>query len=206
MTKRSRKPRRQKKRRYSPSSLTHHVSGTIRGLRRPRVIIDPELRWYVLVTAPKRERQVEGDLSREGVPVYVPRMAFEVVRRGRRSEREKLPVGGYLFAGLPEDREPAFADVDGVSGVLSMGLVPLVVQPEAVQAFSDILTGSRPDIAEEFDGRFKVGDKARVTEGPFQGHVSEVDALLWTGQVRALVKLFGRATPVNFAPNQLATA
>lgn len=203
---RTKKARRQRKRRYSPSSLTHHVSGTIRGLRRPRVAIDPELRWYVLVTAPQKERQVADELTRDGLAAYVPLMVFEVVRRGKRIQREKLPVGRYLFAGLPEGREPSFGLVEAVTGVLGASGEPVAIAPDALQAFSDVLTGYRPDLAQEFDGRFVVGDEVRVTEGPFRGHVAEIDSLLWTGNVRALVRLLGRMTPVDISTLHLEAA
>lgn len=92
---------RRAKRRYEPSvTPTHFIR-----ISRIKARIEPGLKWYVLRTAARRERDLEEGLLAAGIKVC---RAAEIglERRARRvHESEKRPAAGYVFAGFPQDTD-----------------------------------------------------------------------------------------------------
>ena len=60
------------------------------------------------------------------------------------------------------------------------------------------------EVGEDVSVNFKPGDSIRVIRGQFAGFVGRVDAVHpKTGDVRAVLQVFGREVPVSLAASQV---
>ncbi|MDE4909936.1 hypothetical protein PQI07_04370 [Methylobacterium sp. 092160098-2] len=83
---------------------------------------------------------------------------------------------------------------------------PLEIPGSVLQALSDRIAGvDETDRAKRRRDAalLQVGELRRILNGPFMSFFAEVQDVLSNGLVRAEVSLFGRATPVEFTPDQL---
>jgi len=84
----------------------------------------------------------------------------------------------------------------GVTGFVGMGNDPTPLRPEEVKQIIDRMSSDVPVIK----ANFKVGQKVRIIDGPFNdfiGTVSDID--VDKQKVRVMVSFFGRETPVEVA-------
>jgi hypothetical protein len=166
-----RKRRKDRARRYYPSRPVYQRPTRV---SRPRQDINRSLAWFAVWTRPRAERQVEIGLRGAGFDTFLPSAAQKVARRGGVMPVEGLPVGRYLFVGL-KAAEPQFGavrDVDGVTGIINAGGVPLRFPASAVQAYADELAAIEVVFRGGGFGRLMAimaqADEARARErGPF---------------------------------------
>ena len=176
-----------------------------------------EAKWYIVHAYSNFERKVAqairdqaelrglDDLFEE---IEVPMEEVVEVVRGKKRTREKTFFPGYVLVKmfLTDEGYHLIKDTPKVTGFLGAdgGKKPLPVP----QAEVDRILGSgteestaelaRPKIA------FEVGEKVKVTDGPFasfEGSVEEVDEE--TGRLKVTVSIFGRATPVELEYSQV---
>ena len=82
----------------------------------------------------------------------------------------------------------------GVTGFVGMGNDPTALRPEEVQQILRRREAEAPHVKVTF----KVGERVRIVDGPFndfRGQVAEID--METTKVRVMVNFFGRETPVE---------
>lgn len=151
--------------------------------------------WYALQAKPHREFFANSAVaSIEGVETYLPCLSVKPVNPRARTTRPFFP--GYLFAYADLQRTglSSLQYVPGVARIISYGDVPVVI-PAAV--IDEIRTRvgqvQRQDPAGL--GRYRHGDRVRITAGPFAGYEAIFDTCL-NGQQRArlLVEFLGRLT------------
>ena len=110
-------------------------------------------------------------------------------------QRKLLP--GYVLVEmiLDDDTWYVVRNTPGVTGFVGTEHpVPLPAH-EVTSILKQMKTGStEPRIRVGFE----IGDSVRVTEGPFDEFMGEVDEInLEKGKVRVLISMFGRETPVE---------
>jgi transcriptional antiterminator NusG len=82
----------------------------------------------------------------------------------------------------------------GVTGFVGMGNEPTPLLPEEVKKIMDRMERETP----VYNVDFKVGDKVRIIDGPFNDFIGEVaDIDTDKTKVRVMVNFFGRETPVE---------
>lgn len=69
-------------------------------IERIRVEIDATRKWYIVRTAPGRERKVKLDLERAGFTTFMAVNSAMEIRRGKAVEVQRRPAAGYLFVGI----------------------------------------------------------------------------------------------------------
>ncbi len=186
----------------------------------PRRVIDQERRWYVAATwgvgtpydEADADRRADKALREAGIDVWMPVYGATVARRGRKVEAELHFFPGYLFVGLAAGTDEAhnrnmqtLRRCKHVSAVLGADK-PLALPPLLVQAIADAFTGDVKSERMRAAALYRIGEMMRVTSGPFASFYAQVTELLQSGHIRADVHIFGRATPVQFEPDQLARA
>lgn len=157
-------------------------------------------RWYALYTKPRMEVHVGNLLRSKGIEVYVP--TIKVTRR-RRPPVERPFFPRYMFARV--DLEAiglsAIRWTPGLTAIVGFGGGPVAV-PDRVVA----LIKTRLAEMEEhgYGGRFRSGDRVRITEGPFRDFEAIFDRpLSGEERVRVLIDLLGRLTACEIEATSL---
>jgi len=198
-----------------------------------RRVIDPARAWFVAATwdigAPTYEaqgeadRQAEKELREAGFDVWMPVYESTIVRRGRKIDTVLHLFPGYLFVGVatvPGERDAVTgrtilkADEDdlgrlrrcqNVTAILGVD-GPLRIPQGVMQAIADAFSGDVKSERMQAAALYRVGEMMRVADGPFASFYAQVTELLQSGHIMAEVSIFGRSTPVQFEPHQLARA
>lgn len=171
--------------------------------------------WYVIRTATRRESRALASLQELGLEAYCP-MMIRWGRLGRqqcRERREQPLFPGYAFARIAKGQFASVEACDGVSSVLRSVAPSGELRPHAVaESVVTILKAAEADgafdLTQEQDAPFKVGDRVRITEGPFAGMVGEVRKLRPRERVRVLLDAVRGAAlkPIEFRNVQIENA
>lgn len=157
-------------------------------------------RWYALYTKPRKEYQVKVTLQGQGIDAFVPTVRRKQRRRDRPDRIVYFPC--YLFARIDFDETPlsSIAWMPGVRRVVSTGSQPAVVDDEIVA----LIRARLGEIEEVGYGKFKKGDRVRITTGPLRDLEAVFDQPLSAAdRVRVLLEVMGRMTPVTIDPLHL---
>lgn len=175
---------------------------------------DPK--WYMVHVYSNFERKVAEAIRAEAAQrgledliedIQVPTEEVVEVRRGKKINAEKTLFPGYIMVkmALTDDAYHLVKNTPKVTGFLGAdhGKKPIPV-PEAEVLRTQGGSGEpgeervRPTIT------FDIGEKVKVTDGPFQsfeGLVEEVDED--KARLKVAVSIFGRATPVELEYTQV---
>lgn len=169
------------------------------------------MRWYVLRAASGRETQcrdlIRALLKARGLESRVGQMLIPVERvtemkRGKKVSSERKLYPGYIYveADLDPDLIELLRTVDGVGGFLGADpRHPDPLEPAEAERIQRVAAAATPDEQrrELVQIPFKVDDRIKVKEGTFagmEGVVAEINPA--KGEVRAMITVFGRQTPV----------
>jgi len=95
---------------------------------------------------------------------------------------------------LDEDSWYVVRNTPGVTGFVGSGNKPIPLRDDEANKIIKRMEAEAPKIKVNF----KVGQKVRIVEGPFEDFSGEVDDIdLDRARVRVLVNFFGRETPVE---------
>lgn len=187
--------------------------------------IDTSKTWYVVRSNIKCEQKAADNIRLAGFDVYFPRQRFE--RKHRRTNlyttHERPLMMRYLFVGF-DKRHKHFGFVrscEGVERLLEVGGEPIPVPAKEVEAIYlaevdmrfDDTRAARIHRKEEaktrqqtLEMKFNKGRHVDVLDGPFANLHAVVEEVTKTGNIKAMVKLFGRLTPVEFEAEKLLVA
>lgn len=161
-------------------------------------------RWHALLVYPQREVAGRVWLQRRGVYAFFPVERQVRVVRGKRIERSRRYLPGYLFALFPHDPiwhrildspetpNPFFRDVirlhSGEAGRL---------HPRSIRALAEMRETDERIVERRRAARLpRQGDRVRLRTGPLEDHIGEVVELT-AGTVRLKVKMFASEVPVQ---------
>ena len=169
--------------------------------------------WYVIhvysvfekkVAPSIREQADQKGLADRFEQVLVPTEEVIEVKRGAKVSSERKFFPGYVLIkmDLSDETWHLVKNTPKVTGFLGSGAKPMPVTEAEVErivgAVEEGVERPRPTI------RFDIGEKVRVTDGPFQsfdGVVESVDEE--RARLRVSVSIFGRATPVDLEYGQV---
>ena len=174
-----------------------------------------DAKWYIVnaysnfekkVASAIREQAEMKDLSEFIEELEVPSEEVVETVRGKKRTTERRFFPGYVLikARLTDEIYHLVKDTPKVTGFLGAegGKRPLPVPQREV----DRILGTAEEAAERPRPtiQFEVGEKIRVTDGPFQsfeGEVEEEDDA--AARLKVTVSIFGRATPVDLEYGQV---
>jgi transcriptional antiterminator NusG len=174
-----------------------------------------DAKWYIVhaysnfekkVASTIREQAEMQGLSELIEEIEVPTEEVVEVVRGRKRTVEKRHMPGYVLVRMKMTDEAyhLVKNTPKVTGFLGaeQGKKPLPVP----QAEVDRILGKAVELSERPRPKmqFEVGEKVKVTEGPFasfEGAVEDIDED--TGRLKVTVSIFGRATPVDLEYGQV---
>ena len=174
---------------------------------------NPNHKWYIVHAYSNFEKKVADalrdqartqGLSDKFSEILVPTEDVIEVRRGRKVNSERKFFPGYVLVkmDLSDEAYHLVKNTPKVTGFLGSGSKPMPVSEKEVQRIlgTKEQAESRPKVMLSFD----IGEKVKVTDGPFasfDGEVESVDQELQ--RLRVNVAIFGRATPVELEFSQV---
>jgi transcription termination/antitermination protein NusG len=174
-----------------------------------------ESKWYIVHVYSNFEKKVAQSIREQAEmqgladlieEIEVPSEEVTEVHRGRKRTVERKHMPGYVLIKmqLTDEAYHLVKNTQKVTGFLGAegGKKPLPVPESQVKRTlgraADVSERPRPMIT------FEVGEKVKVTEGPFasfEGSVEDIDE--GAGRLKVSVSIFGRATPVDLEYGQV---
>ena len=126
--------------------------------------------WYAVHTKSRHEEIVNKGLLQRSITVFLPKMEVWSKRKDRR-KRIMVPVfAGYLFVDIePDNRERLnVLTTPGVVRILGKinGCEPIAIPDEQIEAIRRLVESKIEMKRIEYP---QVGERARITDGPFKG-------------------------------------
>jgi transcriptional antiterminator NusG len=173
------------------------------------------MQWYVLRVASNREDQVCEALKRkvkiEHLDVRIGRILVPTQREKRMRgkvakvfDRKLYP--GYVFVemateedgSIPEDVWFVIKETMSVGDFIGSDGKPTAMKNHDVEKMLAVVEKSAEQPTLAGMAGMKKGDQVKVKEGPFENFEGEIDEVFPDkGQVRVMVTIFGRATPID---------
>ncbi len=161
--------------------------------------------WYVVHCYSGYENKVRHAIEQRIETMGMRDQIFDViipteeeieVKEGKRRTVERRVFPGYILVEMKMDEDSWYVvrNTPGVTGFVGMGNEPTPLRPEEVKQIMDRMSDESPKIKVNF----KVGQKVRIVDGPFNdfiGTVADIDVN--KSKVRVMVSFFGRETPVE---------
>ncbi len=170
--------------------------------------IDPKLgekeNWYILQTYSGYENKVASqimqrvkanDIADEILEVKVPTQEKIIVSEGKKRKKEERIFPGYVLIHmrLTENSWQVVRNTEGVTGFVGTEKKPTPLSPKEVKSILAFTKIEQP----AYSASFSVAQAVKVVDGPFKdfvGSISEINED--KGQVKVLLSIFGRETPV----------
>ena len=161
--------------------------------------------WYVVHSYSGYENKVQKNLLHRTESMDMQDKIFQVVvpteeevelRDGTRRTIERRVFPGYILVEmlLDEDSWYVVRNTPGVTGFVGSGNKPTALRPEEVDKILKRMEAEAPKIKVNF----RVGQKVRIVEGPFEDFLGTVDDIdTDRARARVLVNFFGRETPIE---------
>ena len=171
-------------------------------------------RWYSVSVLSNFEKKVadqirtavtEAGLQEEIDEVLVPTEEVIEVRRGKKVTSERRFMPGYVLVRMEMSNKGyhLISSINRVTGFLGPQGKPMPMRDAEVnQILNRVEEG---EIAPRNLIRYDIGEKVKVTDGPFEGFdgmVEEVDES--HNRLKVSVSIFGRATPVELEFTQVS--
>ncbi|MEQ8673897.1 MAG: transcription termination/antitermination protein NusG [Aggregatilineales bacterium] len=161
--------------------------------------------WYVIHCYSGYENKVRHGIEQRIETMGMTDKIFDVivptqeeleVKDGKRRTVERRVFPGYILVEMKMDEDSWYVvrNTPGVTGFVGMGNEPTPLRADEVKVIIDRM--SKGETVMRID--FKVGQKVRIIDGPFNdfhGTVADMDAD--KQKVRVMVSFFGRETPVE---------
>jgi transcriptional antiterminator NusG len=176
--------------------------------------LDPKEQWFVVHVLSGQEQKVHDNIVKRikteelGDHVYevlIPTERVQEIKRGKKTETTRKFFPGYLIVNmhLLDDKNELIdktwyfiKDTNGVIGFAGTKDKPIPMRKKEVEGMLAQMKEREDTLTPKIS--FEVGDKVKVSDGPFQnqqGIVEEVDPE--RGKLRVSVSIFGRDTPVE---------
>lgn len=166
-----------------------------------------ERSWYVVHTYSGSEDKVKTNIMQriesmgmkdQIFTVVVPKEKVAEIKDGKRIEVERKVYPGYIYVEmiLTDDSWYVVRNTPGVTGFIGFGNKPTPLPEKDVQGIMKLLGYGDQKSDNKF--LFKIGQKARVIDGPFSGFNGIIDSINPERKiVKVMLKIFGRETAVE---------
>jgi transcriptional antiterminator RfaH len=161
--------------------------------------------WACAQTAPHQERAAQHMLSLHGFQSYCPRLRVQRYQHGRKLTLQAPFFPSYLFVAIVDGHWWAARWCPHITRILLRGnLEPAVVPDAVVDAIKQREVDGLVQLAPASD--FRRGDKLRITEGVFAGHLALFGARRPRDRVAVLLILLGSQQRVELGKDAIEAA
>ena len=179
---------------------------------------ESNFKWYVLRAISGKENKVKeyiegalvtSTLFKEYVSqVLIPTEKVVALRGGKRVVKERNMLPGYVLVecNLTDECYPLLRNIPNVLGFLSDGKSTIKPKP-VTQAEINRLVGNVDEAAIEavLDETYLVGERVKVTDGPFNGFEGVINEVSQEKRkLKVVVTIFDRQTPLELGYDQVA--
>lgn len=163
--------------------------------------------WYVIHTFTGHENKVKSSIERRAAAQGIGHKVHRIIvmteeevtgtRGGKKQVRKRKVYPGYVFMDIDLDDETRFLvrNTPGVTGFVGPDKQPVPLKANEIRTILDQVEGGAEVPVKSV---WSPGNVVKVTNGPFanfEGTIEEVN--LQREQIRVLISLFGRDTPVT---------
>ncbi len=166
------------------------------------VVLRPGERWYAVRTLPRREVRAYAQLDNQGFRAFLPQ-GVKTVRHARKFTTVTAAFfPQYLFVTLDLMRDlwRSINATIGVASLVMQGDVPHPVPHGVVETLVD-LTDARGLL--QFGQELQIGDRVRVTAGPFAEKFAICARLDDSDRARVLLDIMGGQIAVSIGRDYL---
>lgn len=176
-------------------------------------------KWYAISCISNKEKEIKAKIlskvKRNNHEAWLNRIEVPlektlVMVKGKKSEREKVSMPGYILMEADISNPELLEDIKSVNGVMgfinnSMGGrirkgLPEAMKLKEVERFLTI--NEKVNLKPKW--KFHIGDRVKMLDGPFttfEGNIFDLDES--KENVKVIVKIFGRETPVDLNFSQI---
>ncbi len=171
---------------------------------------ETDKKWYVFRTVSGKEAKakeyIEAEmrhdrmLSSHVYEILLPTEKQTSLRNGKRVEKERLRLPGYLFvlADMNGDVAHALRFTPNVLGVLGGMDSPTPVSTAEMNRM--VGAAEETFVHNEVDIPYLVGETVKVADGPFTGFSGIIEEVSTEKRkLKVMVKIFGRKTPLELS-------
>ncbi len=171
-----------------------------------------EGKWYAIYTYSGKEKRVKANLEQRIKSTDMEDKIFEILIPTERndddddesgSKEQVLPGYVLIKMQLEDDSWYIVNNTPGVIDFASAGKDPVPVSEAEIRKI-------KKDMGMEIaraDMDVEIGDKVRVMEGVLEDHVGEVQEIDYENEeIKVLVSMFGRQTPVDLGFGEVEKA
>ena len=166
------------------------------------------MEWYVIHTFTGHENKVKSSIERRAVAQGIGHKLHRILvlteeevtgtRGGKKTTRKHKVYPGYVFLEMDLDDETRYLvrNTPGVTGFIGPDKMPVPLKPSEINTILEQVEG----VEVPAKLTWAPGVVVRVTNGPFanfEGTIEEVN--VQKEQLRVLISLFGRDTPVTLS-------
>lgn len=166
--------------------------------------LSENLNWYIINTYSGHEKKVANQITQRAkangveediTEVLVPTQEKILVSEGKKRKKEEKIFPGYVLVEmrLTEKTWQIVRNTEGVTGFVGTEKRPTPLNAREVKSIMAFTKVQQP----AYTASFSLGDAVKVMDGPFKdfvGSISEINED--KGQVKVLLSIFGRETPV----------
>ncbi len=174
------------------------------------------IRWYVVHTYSGHENKVcayidnakeSAGLEEKIEQVVVPTEEVVEMKDGRKTTSQKKFLPSYVLVHMEMNKETQHfvTNVPGVTSFVGPGRRPQPLLDEEVQRILGQIDRSQTREVTEIS--YRIGDRVKVTDGPFSDFIGLVDDINpEKSKIKVMVSIFGRNTPVELDVLQVEVA
>lgn len=164
-----------------------------------------KLKWYVVNTYSGHEKKAKALLEQRVEAtnmqdsfgeILVPTRDKIVVTEGKKKTVEDRIFPGYILVEMDVNNQTwsLVRNTEGVTGFISTRKRPTPLSKKEVDGIKKFMEVEQPAYQTAFD----VGDAVKITDGAFENFVGSVNEINEAkGQVKVLISVFGRETPID---------
>jgi len=175
-----------------------------------------ELKWYVVRAVSGQEKKVKGylelEITRQGIEAQIPQVLIPMEKiveqfNGKKRVREKTFFPGYVMIEADLENGEVLHTVQSIPGIIGFlgasedksarSRAPIPLRLTEVNRMLGVADRGE-ESHERMERPFMVGEAVKVMEGPFNGFTGTVEEIFEERKkINVMVKIFGRATPVE---------
>ena len=171
---------------------------------------DTKMNWYVLRAVSGKEAKlkeyIEAEMKHNTLlqqhvsQILIPMEKHAALRNGKRVEKEKISLPGYIFveASLVGDVAHTLRFMPNCLGFLGgLDNPSPVPQSEINRMLGDV---EETEITNDVEVPYEVDEVVTVTDGPFSGFSGVIEEVnVEKHKLKVMVKIFGRKTPLELS-------
>jgi len=172
---------------------------------------EQQKRWYIVHTYSGYENKVKSNLEKrieymnmsdKIFRIEVPQKTVTQIKGGKKQEKDEKIFPGYVLVEMIMDEDSWYVvrHTAGVTKFVGSAKKPIPAKDSEIKKVIQRSTSTTQKV--ELD--VKVGDKVRITSGPFAEFVGDITEVYPDkAKLRANVSIFGRETPVELEYKQI---